>query len=285
MAQDLSLDDIIKTNRSQTSKPGNQQAKPPSSNGSAPKPGGRKGKKGKPAPGEGKAKLGGIQKSNKAKRAMKAKTSKGMDVEMSAPKSGKPRTNRKRGAVAKMADTLKARIQSVVQKRGGKVTPKPGGRAPGGGKPKGGGTPTKAAEIKITIVGNQGARGGGGGGAPGGRGRGRGGGRGGMFGRGRGRGGSIVKPGMQGGSAPKPKSALGGIGKKLGGIQKKARTVIVAGAKKVAGKVAGGRGGRAPGGGGRGGGRGGGGRGGGRGGGGRGGAPRGLTLAQRFKGR
>lgn len=245
---DLSLDQIIK-NSAATKKPAKKA------------PGGAKGKvsammKSK-APG-GKGKNGALKGAvgKKSKRPMKA-----MDVEMGVVgKKGKGK--KAKGVAGKLTDTLKARIAAAVSKRGGTIA----------GQRKGT-TPTKAADIKITISGKGGGAAAAGR-APGGgfmfkplKGQGRGG-VGGNKGGARPRGGSMVKPGTQQQSARK---ALGG---KLSGIGKKAqktRKVVVGSAKTLAGAIAG-----------RGRGKGkGGGRGGKKAGGGRG----GKTLAQRFGGR
>ena len=268
--QDVSLDELIKKTAKDKPK---FTAKGGAAAGKAPGGGKGRGKKGK-APGGPKPGGGGqsqlmkdVATNNKAKRANKLAKARGMDIEMQPVKAVTKKTMKgakgggaakKGGAVGKLANTLKARIEAAKKR----MTIK--GVAPGGGRKagKGGGTPAKAGDIKITIAGSNAMAGKGKAVVkPGGKGgKGRGAGR--APGGGKGRGGSIVKPGA---------AIKSGINRAAGAIGKKGkpRTVVVAGM---------GQGGRAPGGGkGRGGkGRGGKARGAGR---------AGLTLAQRFGGR
>ena len=132
-----------------------------------------------------------------------------------------PAARKKKGAVTKMADTLKARIAAAKTRLA--AAPAKGGK---------GATATKAADIKITISGNARA---GTARATAGKGRGRGIGRG--AGRGGGRGG-IVKPGKV--QATGRMNLAGAIGKK----KPKAKTVVIVGARGNKNKAAkgGGRG-------------------------------------------
>ena len=223
---DQSLDDIIKTARKD-----NATKKGKAAAGKAPgkAPGGKK-QRGKGASADGKMQLmNAVNNASKAKRAAKAAKARGMDIEMPMVPSVRPRIKKKAGVAVKMSDTLKARIQSAVSRRGGTVLGKknasPRGKAS---------TPTKASDIKITIQGGATGR------APGkvaaamakakGRGgKGKGGGRGGG-GRG-GKGGAIVMPGM----AQRVKNTVGAI-------TKKARTVAVVGGRGGRGAGKGGRG-------------------------------------------
>jgi len=265
---DLSLDQIIK-NQAAAKKPA-KKAPGGGAKGKvkAAKVGGKKSPAGK-AP--GKAKLTGAV----GKKALKKQKMNAMDVEMGGMGKGKNAKSKKKGVAGKLADTLKARIAAAVQRRGGTVSSQ-----------RKTATPTKAADIKITISGKGGGSAGGkvpggfafkpmGGGANGGRGKG--------VGRGKGKGGGLMammrgkQGGRGGGGTPrivKPGQQQQSKGKAPGGrpqgIGKKARKVVVGGTKQLAGVIGGGRGGK-----GKGGGRGskkGGGRG-------------GKTLAQRFGGR
>ena len=72
--QDLSLDELIKSNRGAAAKKA-----PPAANGKGKAPGGRKGRKPKASPRDGKAQLvSAVAKSSKAKRAQKLAKARGL---------------------------------------------------------------------------------------------------------------------------------------------------------------------------------------------------------------
>jgi hypothetical protein len=202
---DVSLDELIKVerkNKQQQQKKGGAAAKTKAAKAKAGKgPAGKQGKAGKAAKGSAQLKSA-VGKKQKTKGALKAGK---MDVDMKPAGKGAKKKKGAGGAAkagGKVNDTLKARIQAAVARRGGKVQAK---QAAPKANPK---------DIKITIMGRQNS------GAftfnkPG-RGQNRGG-----AAAGRGRGG-IIKPGMQ-----KAKAGLQGIGKKVG----KARKVVVGGGR------------------------------------------------------